>query len=141
MADLIRICSTGKCNAELPPKTSYKFNTCSNCREKDKLRKAKSRAATAKRQRDEIEEPEPRPAPVQPQFHNDDSDEGMHSNLLGTQFDDAEALFQSLKKVSKGEDIVFHGYYTMSSDPLISDKERVKIIIHEIWQVTGYRFT
>ncbi|KAJ3753952.1 hypothetical protein EV360DRAFT_74091 [Lentinula raphanica] len=140
MADLIRICSTGKCNAELPPKTSYKFNTCSNCREKDKLRKAKSRA-TAKRQRDEIEEPEPRPAPVQPQFHNDDSDEGMHSNLLGTQFDDAEALFQSLKKVSKGEDIVFHGYYTMSSDPLISDKERVKIIIHEIWQVTGYRFT
>ena len=35
----------------------------------------------------------------------------------------------------------FHDSYKMLEDQLVSDSERVKMTIHEIWKVTGYRFT
>jgi hypothetical protein len=35
----------------------------------------------------------------------------------------------------------FFGTYEIKEDPLVSDKERVKMTAYEIWKVTGYRFT
>jgi hypothetical protein len=35
---------------------------------------------------------------------------------------------------------MFHGNYTIAEDPLVSSKERVKMMAHEVWKVTGYRF-
>ncbi|KAJ7436299.1 hypothetical protein B0H11DRAFT_1754960 [Mycena galericulata] len=40
----------------------------------------------------------------------------------------------------KESDVNFHGSYTISNDPLVSDKERVQLTIREIWKVSGYRF-
>jgi hypothetical protein len=55
---------------------------------------------------------------------------------------DAEDLFSDLRKqFNERSDVVFHGTYSIKADPDISPKERVQMTVHEIWQVTGYRFT
>jgi len=33
-----------------------------------------------------------------------------------------------------------HASYPLEVDPEVSPKERVHIVVREIWQVTGYRF-
>jgi len=37
--------------------------------------------------------------------------------------------------------VQFHGTYFLAFDPQISPKERAHMVAHEIWQITGYRFT
>ena len=34
----------------------------------------------------------------------------------------------------------FQGTYVIAKDPLVTDKERVQMMVEEIWKVTGYRF-
>ena len=47
-----------------------------------------------------------------------------------------------LKKAFKTSDLIFfHAYYDLPADPLMTDRDHVKATAHEIWRVTGYRFT
>ena len=56
-------------------------------------------------------------------------------------FTDNEAMMKRLKVVCRTQEhVFFSGCYSMPVDPLISDKERVKMTAHDIWKVTGYRF-
>ena len=51
-------------------------------------------------------------------------------------------MFEAICDCFKGgEDIEFYGYYSMPKDPLVSHKERVKMIVNEVWKVKDYRFT
>ncbi len=51
-------------------------------------------------------------------------------------------MFLSLREVcTKQKSVDFYGEYIMPSDPLVSDKERVKMTALEVWKVTGFRFT
>ncbi|KAJ3782228.1 hypothetical protein GGU10DRAFT_275997, partial [Lentinula aff. detonsa] len=47
-----------------------------------------------------------------------------------------EDMFQALRKVSQKNHISFHGQYTMPTDPLLSDRERVKMTANE--QMYGF---
>ena len=47
-----------------------------------------------------------------------------------------------LKKVFKTSDhVFFHACFDLPADPSISDRDYIKATAHEIWKVTGYRFT
>ncbi|KAL0564139.1 hypothetical protein V5O48_017915 [Marasmius crinis-equi] len=50
-------------------------------------------------------------------------------------------MFLALRAQAEGGDIDFHGEYTLPVDPLVTDKERVQLVMREAWRVTGYRFT
>ena len=53
-----------------------------------------------------------------------------------------DAMFDSLREHFKlGENVDFRGTYVIAKDPLVTDKERVQMMVEEIWKVTGYRFT
>jgi len=39
------------------------------------------------------------------------------------------------------KDVIFDGSFTVAEDPLVTDKEHVQMVIREIWNVTGFRFT
>ena len=57
-------------------------------------------------------------------------------------FKDKNALMAQLKRIFKtSEHIFFHACYDLPADPLMSDRDYVKATAHEIWRVTGYRFT
>jgi hypothetical protein len=57
-------------------------------------------------------------------------------------YKDSESLLKDLHTTFKSSDSVeFKGSYSQAVDPLVSDKERVKMTIHDIWKATGYRFT
>jgi len=57
-------------------------------------------------------------------------------------YTDSQTLFKSLRNQFKqGKDINFCGSYILPDDPLVSDRERIKMTADEIWKVTGYRFT
>jgi hypothetical protein len=47
---------------------------------------------------------------------------------------------QLRKAFKKSDRVFFHGCYNIPADPLISDKERVKMTAQDVWKVTGYRF-
>ncbi|KAJ3736291.1 hypothetical protein DFJ43DRAFT_604152 [Lentinula guzmanii] len=142
-----RICSTKKCKTVLPPESIDKAKTCTTCREKDRLRKQTKRA-TEKRQREEQEHPPSRAAPKKPADNlsgygnpfNDDSDAEEFSNP-SLQYRNADEMFLALKKASEKIHISFHGQYIMPSDPLVTDRERVRMATNEIWKITGFRFT
>jgi len=54
----------------------------------------------------------------------------------------SQDLFRAIRKAFKDDTHVnFSGAYKLSDDPLVSDNERVRMTIHDIWKVTGYRFT
>ena len=56
-------------------------------------------------------------------------------------FQDSEAMMKSLKTVFKTtEHIFFHGNYTIPADPLVTEKERVQMTAHDLWEATGYCF-
>lgn len=56
-------------------------------------------------------------------------------------YKDNESLLKALRDTSKSQtSIDFEGSYTQVIDPLVSNKERVKMTIHGVWKATGYRF-
>ena len=63
-----------------------------------------------------------------------------------TRYPDAESMFVALRnhfrtKEQANNGVEFAGEYVTPADPLISDKERVDMVIRETWKTTGYRFT
>jgi len=51
-------------------------------------------------------------------------------------------MFEAIRACFKsGQNVEFLGCYRQPEDPLVSDRERVEMAVHEIWKVTGYRFT
>uniref|UniRef100_A0A0W0FE87 MULE transposase domain-containing protein n=1 Tax=Moniliophthora roreri TaxID=221103 RepID=A0A0W0FE87_MONRR len=75
---------------------------------------------------------------------DEESEDASEDDTLNpvTHYANAEAMFTALcEQCHQGKTINFHGEYTLPVDALVSDKERVQIIMREAWQVTGYRFT
>lgn len=61
--------------------------------------------------------------------------------LTPIEFDSGEALMLSLRQSVKAKDGThFCGIYRMDMDPLVKDRERVQMVAHEVWKVSGYRF-
>jgi hypothetical protein len=57
-------------------------------------------------------------------------------------YEGSQQLFEAIRNVFKSDDSVdFTGDYEVAADPLVSDKERTQMLAHEVWKVTGYRFT
>jgi hypothetical protein len=53
-----------------------------------------------------------------------------------------QELFNTLREVMKNQEKVdFRGRYEIDEDQLVSAKERTEMVTHEVWRVTGYRFT
>jgi len=50
-------------------------------------------------------------------------------------FSDMRAAFSVTAHVE------FGGSYHLPADPSVTDKDRVRMTIHDIWKATGYRFT
>ncbi|KAJ7475021.1 hypothetical protein FB451DRAFT_1247281 [Mycena latifolia] len=56
-------------------------------------------------------------------------------------FESQQALFSSLRETFRmKKDVEFNGTYQVQHDPLVSDKERVQMVVYEVWKVSGYRF-
>ncbi|KAJ6523472.1 hypothetical protein DFH09DRAFT_1329961 [Mycena vulgaris] len=56
-------------------------------------------------------------------------------------FQDQQSMFNAIRAAFKqGKHVEFHGICQIPEDPLVTDKERVRMTIFEIWKVTGYRF-
>ncbi|KAJ3710609.1 hypothetical protein DFJ43DRAFT_140516 [Lentinula guzmanii] len=115
-----RICSTSKCRTQLPPEAEYKHKTCQKCRELDRIRKQKKRAEekTLKRSREESE------------------DEDVPAGLY-TRYPNAETLFKDLRAAIKHDHTEFGGEFTLPPDPMITDKERARMMISDVWKATG----
>ena len=57
-------------------------------------------------------------------------------------YNSAEDFFDAIRSDFKNEEkIGFNGAYTISHDPLVSHRERVRMSSEEIWKVSGHRFT
>ena len=64
----------------------------------------------------------------------------MHNKTL-VSFENSQKLFSVLRKKCWGTSVVeFDGTFTMAEDPLVTDKERVQMLTHKVWKVTGWRF-
>ena len=64
------------------------------------------------------------------------------STQIPVAYKDSESLLKALCDAYKSKTSVdFDGSYIRAMDPLVSDKERVKMTIHDVWKATGYRFT
>jgi hypothetical protein len=73
-------------------------------------------------------------------FKMTDSHDKMQDDVR--EYGSSDKMFQALRLCFKQESgRLFYGSYQIADDPLINDKERVRMTTHEIWQVTGYRFT
>ncbi|KAF7333854.1 SWIM-type domain-containing protein [Mycena venus] len=135
-----RKCSQSKCNHP----ADEGFGTCAKCRTKN------TEARRAKRARaKETEEARKRARPDTPDTSNnhehegglDSGDEMEENQNTFTQYKDHQALFSALRDAFKSHKHVdFRGTYQTPEDPLMTDKEHVKMTIYEIWKVTGYRF-
>ncbi|KAJ7829515.1 hypothetical protein B0H14DRAFT_3717388 [Mycena olivaceomarginata] len=129
------ICSQSKCKTVLPP--NYKWG---------------SYQGTSKRARTEpaTENVQPELPHLNPNLEalrskrvgeSDESSTDEGSNAGPMMFANQQALFSALRKMFKTtKHIEFHGSYNIPEDPLVTDKERVKMTNLEIWKVTGYRF-
>jgi hypothetical protein len=82
------------------------------------------------------------PIPSHPDTHENpvlDSDTEEFGGAL--QFQDQQAMFSALRTAFQTKKHVeFNATCQIPEDPLVTDKERVKITIYEIWKATGYRF-
>ncbi|KAF7966149.1 hypothetical protein HWV62_39928 [Athelia sp. TMB] len=140
------------------------YKTCASCRERD----AKAKAEARKRKRQEAAVPPARPAPqLRGEILNsegdqtggdrdggdrpdeprddesgtdDDDDDGTTSKA--TEYSNSKSLFEALRtSFASSQHVAFHGTFKLPEDPLITPRERVQMIVHDIWRVTGYRFT
>jgi hypothetical protein len=143
-----------------PPNPNEKdFSTCQNCRARD--------ATSKKRKREGAIAKMPCSGPVT--GHQDERTSGVEQDTDDTVVEDeltevsthptrkiityrtyqapvmyinSRELFGALRKAFKEKKQVnFFGTYCLPEDPMVSDSERVRMTTHEIWKVTGYRFT
>jgi hypothetical protein len=57
-------------------------------------------------------------------------------------FQSSNDLFKALRDdIQSKKDVSFQGCFWTAMDPFVSHKERVKMMIQEVWKVTGFRFT
>lgn len=56
-------------------------------------------------------------------------------------YQSAQEIFAALRKLARHKKIDFNGYYFADADVRINNKERVGMVMKEVWDVTGYRFT
>ncbi|KAJ7220474.1 hypothetical protein GGX14DRAFT_674827 [Mycena pura] len=57
-------------------------------------------------------------------------------------FSDAESFYDTLKAEFKaGKGIDSHGTYPVPADALVSPRQRVQMVVTELWSISGYRFT
>ncbi|KAK7005431.1 hypothetical protein R3P38DRAFT_2427601, partial [Favolaschia claudopus] len=140
--------------------------TCNTCRESNR----KAQAATRKRKADQkdAQEARKRAREHSPETErvkrvedasnvdkdaspahgpNLDTPPGMESDeeeaAFGgpVNFASLELLFQAIRGAfTGGKPVEFHGTCQIPEDPMVTDKERVKMTAHEIWKITGYRF-
>ncbi|KAJ7593158.1 hypothetical protein C8J56DRAFT_1045593 [Mycena floridula] len=93
-----------------------------------------------KRERDNAaKETRGAPAPPAGAPDSEDDDEDPSTNEP-TKYSDSQALFSSLRDKVKEANAVFSGCYSLDPDESISDRERTRISVQEVWAVTGYRF-
>lgn len=65
----------------------------------------------------------------------------MIQEIVPHMFKDNKAMLSHLKRVFETSDrIFFHACYDLPADPLTPERDLVKIVAHEIWKVSGYRF-
>lgn len=56
-------------------------------------------------------------------------------------YQDSKSMFETIRTHFRcGQNINLIGCYKQPEDPLVSNKERIAMIVHELWKVTGYRF-
>ncbi|KAF8963149.1 hypothetical protein BDZ97DRAFT_1662073 [Flammula alnicola] len=68
-------------------------------------------------------------------------DEGASSREPTTLYRDRDELLVALRdRFRQGPNVDFHGMYEIL-DPGITHKQRIQTVAHEIWKITGYRFT
>ena len=161
----LHICSQSKCKKILPPEHEYGFKQCAQCRETNRSVRAQAR----KRKREGEPPSQPPPAArhtsqSHSSTHEDplvvssgsESDDGNQSvslyccnndmttdkhNKTLVSFENSQKLFSVLRKKCRGTSVVeFDGTFTMAEDALVTDKERVQMLTHEVWKVTGWRF-
>ncbi|KAF9021704.1 hypothetical protein BDZ89DRAFT_1163620 [Hymenopellis radicata] len=146
--DVPRRCSRNKCKNVLPD--DWVLRQCAVCQA--------SNLRYKKRKRDKNEEEERRPAPSAPvagpsdasrgdrrmEDSDDDSDGGDNGSEYKTApetYDGGDSMVCAIRDLFKEKNrIHFYGCYTMAVDPIVSMKERVRMLANEIWKVTGYRF-
>jgi hypothetical protein len=64
------------------------------------------------------------------------------SSQLPEDFLDGADLYNALRvQFNAGPDVKFYGTYPIIEDDLIVPKEATHQVAHEIWRLTGYRFT
>ncbi|KAK1222702.1 hypothetical protein PQX77_014446 [Marasmius sp. AFHP31] len=149
LSSLPRVCFTKKCKSILPAESLYK--TCDSCRVKSRPRTQRKRARFAG---DSASAPPPHPLQDQePSGRSETRGEVANSDNISdvdsevgtskdtTRYPNSEAMFQALRVQAQGEEINFHGEYTLPVDPLVTDKERVQMTMRGAWRITGYRFT
>jgi hypothetical protein len=50
-------------------------------------------------------------------------------------------LFEDLrKKFQEQTSVDFFGRFKMKEDPLVSEKEHIKMTAYDVWKTTGFRF-
>lgn len=60
---------------------------------------------------------------------------------MPVKFQNNNTLMKQLKNIFKtSEHVFFYGSYDIPMDPLVSDKEHVQAIAHNVWKESGYRF-
>ncbi|KAJ6599395.1 hypothetical protein B0H10DRAFT_2323117 [Mycena sp. CBHHK59/15] len=86
----------------------------------------------------------PSQADVDQEDGDSDDEDMLRDNNIETveMFPDAESFCEALRADTKAKSAVdFHGAYAVPVDPLVSPRERVRMVATEIWKLTGYRFT
>ena len=159
------ICSQSKCKKILPPEHEHGFKQCAWCQETN--RSARAQAQKRKRGGEPPCQLPPATCHTSPSHgstHEDplvvssasESDDGnqnvslyccnnnttidKHNKTL-ISFKNSQKLFSALRKKCQGTSVVeFDGTFTMAEDPLVTDKERVQMLTHEVWKVTGLCF-
>jgi hypothetical protein len=161
----LRICSQSKCTKILPPEHKYGFKQCAQCRETNRSARAQAR----KRKREDEPPSQSLPAmhhtsqshgsthedplivssgsgsddgnqSVSLHCCNNDMTTDMHNQTL-VSFKNSQKHFSALRRKCRGTSVVeFDGTFSMAEDPLVTDKERVQMLTHEVWKVTGWHF-
>jgi hypothetical protein len=62
--------------------------------------------------------------------------------LKPKEFTDRREMMAAVKEAFRlSKEVIFHGRFTMTADPLVNERERVRMTAHEVWEKSGYRFT
>ncbi|KAK7439562.1 hypothetical protein VKT23_017491 [Stygiomarasmius scandens] len=73
------------------------------------------------------------------QQHEDQDDEGEGQTKNVLHYDSPEGLYLALRQAARQPTFSFSGSYCLPADPLVSNKERVRMTAKEVWTATTYR--